>query len=61
MEKVTKEKMEYQKQIVKLQEKFYEKEEENERLKTTMAELQDTSISIKDSYEYTIRVSLQIV
>lgn len=61
MEKVSKEKMDCQKQIAKLQEEFFEKEIEYERLKATMIELQDTNNSMKETYEYTIRVSLKIV
>ncbi|XP_014469577.1 PREDICTED: uncharacterized protein LOC106741772 isoform X2 [Dinoponera quadriceps] len=54
MEKISKEKRDCIKQVARLQEEFCEKEEECEKLKVTIAELQDTNSSMKESYEYTI-------
>jgi len=46
--------------IAKMQEEFDEKENNYSQLKTTITELEDTSINMKESYEYIIRVSLNI-
>ncbi|XP_018301159.1 uncharacterized protein [Mycetomoellerius zeteki] len=54
LEKITKEKMECLKLIAKMQEEFDEKENNYRQLKTTITELEDTSISMKEDYEYTI-------
>lgn len=57
MERISKEKRDYVKQVAKLQEEFCEKEEDWEKLKITTAELQETISDMKETYEYTIRVS----
>ncbi|XP_018369157.1 PREDICTED: uncharacterized protein LOC108765104 isoform X3 [Trachymyrmex cornetzi] len=54
LEKITKEKMECLKLITKIQEEFDEKENNYCQLKTTITELEDTNISMKEDYEYTI-------
>lgn len=46
--------------IAKIQKEFDEKEDSCTELKTTILELEDTSISMKESYEYMIRVSLNV-
>lgn len=51
--------MECLKLIAKMQEEFDEKENNYRQLKTTITELEDTSISMKEDYEYTIHVSLK--
>lgn len=45
--------------IAKMQEKFDEKEDSFKQLKSTILELEDTSITMKENYEYMIRVSLK--
>ncbi|XP_019699985.1 uncharacterized protein LOC105189740 isoform X4 [Harpegnathos saltator] len=55
MEKISKEKKDCIKQVARLQEEFCEKEEECEKLKVMMTELQDTISNMKETYEYTIR------
>lgn len=47
--------------IVKMQKEFDDKEDNCTELKTTIIELEDTSISMKESYEYMIRVSLNVI
>lgn len=59
--KINKEKLCCLKQITKLQEDFDEKEDECKHLKATVTELKDTNSSMRDTYEYTIRVSLRII
>lgn len=61
MDKISKEKTDYVREIAKLQEQFYEREEECGRLKITMTELQDTNNSIKENYESMINVSSKTV
>lgn len=46
--------------ITKLQDECDEKESTYSQLKTTITELEDSSINMKESYEYMIRVSLNI-
>lgn len=58
LERITKEKTDCMRLIAKMQEEVYEKEDNCTELKTTIIELEDTSISMKESYEYMIRVSL---
>jgi len=60
VEKISKEKKDCLKQIARLQEEFDEKENECNELKVTMAELESTNISMRETYEYKICVSLQI-
>ncbi|XP_011693811.1 PREDICTED: uncharacterized protein LOC105453499 isoform X3 [Wasmannia auropunctata] len=55
LEKVIKEKMDCLRRIAKMQEEFDEKESNCSQLKITITELEDTSLSMKESYEYTIR------
>ncbi|XP_067209273.1 uncharacterized protein [Linepithema humile] len=55
VEKISKEKTNCLRQIVKLQEKFDEKENECNELKVTMTELESTNISMRETYEYKIR------
>ncbi|XP_018407442.1 PREDICTED: uncharacterized protein LOC108783384 [Cyphomyrmex costatus] len=55
LEKITKEKTECLKLIVKMQKESDEKENNCCELKTTITELEDTSISMKKDYEYMIR------
>ncbi|XP_018343708.1 PREDICTED: uncharacterized protein LOC108749461 isoform X2 [Trachymyrmex septentrionalis] len=54
LEKITKEKIECLKLITKIQEEFDEKENNYCQLKTTITELEDTNISMKEDYEYMI-------
>lgn len=60
MEKLSKERANCLKQIVRLQEEFDEKENECNELKTTMAELESTNHSMRETYEYKICVSIHI-
>lgn len=61
IEKLSKEKTDAMRQVIRLQEEFDEKENECKYLKAAMAELEDTSIGLKKSYEYTINVSVKII
>ncbi|XP_020283673.1 uncharacterized protein LOC109854705 isoform X4 [Pseudomyrmex gracilis] len=54
IEKLNKEKTDAMKQVIRLQEEIDEKENECKYLRIVMAELEDTSIGLKKSYEYTI-------
>ncbi|XP_032673235.1 uncharacterized protein LOC116845069 isoform X3 [Odontomachus brunneus] len=54
LEKINKEKRDCIKQVARLQEELCEKEEECEKFKVMIAELQDTNSSTKDIYEITI-------
>lgn len=47
------------KQIAKLQEKFDETEEECKQLKVTIAEMEETNVKMRESYDQTIHVSLK--
>lgn len=47
------------KQIAKLQEKFDETEDECKQLKVTIAEMEEISIKMRESYDQTIHVSLK--
>lgn len=60
VEKINKEKVYCLKHITKLQEEVDEREDECKQLKATVAELKDTSVSMRETYEYTIRVGLII-
>ena len=57
VEKISKEKLDCLRQIARLQEEFDGKENECNELKDTMTELENTNISMKEIYEYKIRVS----
>jgi chromosome segregation ATPase len=61
VEKINKEKINCLRQIAKLQEEFDEREDECKQLKATVAELKDASNSLKEIYEFTIRVSFNYV
>lgn len=60
MEKISKEKIDYIKQITRLQEKFDETEDECKQLKVTIAELEEISIKMRETYDQTIHVSLKM-
>ncbi|KAL0105156.1 hypothetical protein PUN28_016656 [Cardiocondyla obscurior] len=51
LEKITKEKMDYMKLIIKMEEKLNEKEDSCKQLKSTVDELEDSKISITESYK----------
>lgn len=59
MEKISKEKIDCMKQIAKMQEKFDETEDECKQLKVTIAEMEEISIKMRESYDQTIHVSLK--
>jgi len=59
VEKISKEKIDCMKQIAKLQEKFDETEDECKQLKVTIAEMEEISIKMRESYDQTIHVSLK--
>lgn len=61
MDKLNKEKTDYTRQIAKLNEQSYEREEECGKLRIRMAELEDTNSSIKENYESMICVSSEIM
>ncbi|CAL1685492.1 unnamed protein product [Lasius platythorax] len=54
VEKISKEKIDYIKQITRLQEKFDETEDECKQLKVTIAELEEISIKMRETYDQTI-------
>jgi len=61
VEKISKEKTNCLRQIARLQEEFDERENECNELKVTITELESTNISMRETYEYKIHVSLQII
>ncbi|XP_011251629.1 uncharacterized protein LOC105248507 isoform X3 [Camponotus floridanus] len=54
VEKISKEKIDFMKQIAKLQEKFDETEDECKQLKVTIAEMEEINIKMRESYDQTI-------
>lgn len=58
--KINKERTDYVRQIARLKEQFCKREEEYDRLKVTMVELEDTNSSMKENYESIVRVSSKI-
>lgn len=60
IEKITKEKMDCMRLIIRMQEEFDEKEDNCRHLKTMISELEESNVSMKESYEYTISVSLNV-
>ncbi|XP_029165443.1 uncharacterized protein LOC114936427 isoform X5 [Nylanderia fulva] len=54
VEKISKEKMDCMKQIIRLQEKFDDTEDECKQLKVTITELEKMSIKMRETYDQTI-------